>query len=63
MPVDQTADYDRALQMLKMEVSKDVELTEQEFMELVQDNWSWKRQFSLSNASLSATAMSYRKRR
>lgn len=50
-PVDHTEEYDRALAMLEMEVGDTVELTENEFAELVMDNWRWKPDFMTTNAS------------
>lgn len=38
--------YERALQMLAMETRDEVELSEQEFQQFVQDDWSWKREFA-----------------
>lgn len=58
-PMDQTKDYDRAIQMLAMSVDDVVNLEEHDFQCYVMDEWSWKKQWTLSNAgysqSLSAT--------
>lgn len=45
VPEDHTADYDRAIRMVTMEVSDEIELDEREFSELVMDDWGWKRQW------------------
>jgi hypothetical protein len=45
-PRDMTESYDRVLEMLAMETRDEVELTEQEFQQFVQDDWSWKREFA-----------------
>jgi HAMP domain-containing protein len=50
-PRDMTATYDRVLEMLAMETRDEVELTEQEFQQFVQDDWTWKREFA-TTASL-----------
>lgn len=50
IPVDQTKDYDRAIQMLEMEVRDEVELDEYTFKELVMDDWSWKPQSLATNS-------------
>jgi hypothetical protein len=50
-PQDHTADYDRALEMLDLEVEDTVVLQQHEFSELVQDDWGWKGQFSAHYAS------------
>lgn len=49
VPEDHTEDYDRAIEMLSWEVEDQIELTETEFRQFVQDNWSWKDQFIMSN--------------
>jgi hypothetical protein len=59
-PGDQTKDYDRAIRMLELTTDKTISLLEQEFSELVQDEWSWKGNFSLANSTLTATALTYR---
>ena len=40
--------YDRAIKMSEMSVEDELEMTEQEFNELVMDEWSWSRDFTLS---------------
>jgi hypothetical protein len=45
-PRNMTESYDRALQMLEMETRDEVELSEQEFQQFVQDDWTWKREFA-----------------
>lgn len=49
-PIDQTKDYDRAIQMLEMSVDENIQLSEQEFAEYVLDDWSWKHQFTATHA-------------
>lgn len=49
-PEDHSEDYDRAIKMVQMSVDENLELTEQEFAELVMDDWGWKRQFMTSTA-------------
>lgn len=56
-PSDHTEDYDRALQMLKMDVSDEVTLTEAEFANYVQDNWGWSGQWATTNASYTSMAL------
>jgi hypothetical protein len=48
-PEDHTADYDRVIQMLEMEVADTVEFSEQEFAQYIQDNWGWREQWGASN--------------
>jgi hypothetical protein len=49
VPEDHSADYLRAIDMLKWEVGDQVVLTEQEFRQFVQDDWSWKGKFASDN--------------
>lgn len=49
-PEEHTADYDRVIQMLQMEVKDEVELDEIQFAQYVQDEWGWQRSF-LANTS------------
>lgn len=54
MPEDHTDDYDRALGMLQMDERDQVLLTQQEYAQLVDDDWGWKRQWTNTNANYSA---------
>jgi hypothetical protein len=49
-PVDHTADYDRAIQMLELSVDDVTTLTTADFANLVQDQWQWTRQWAMSNS-------------
>ena len=40
-PEDHTEDYDCVINMLKMSVDQEVELTNHEFSQYVMDNWQW----------------------
>ena len=55
-PEDHTTDYDRRIQMFEMDVNPTVELDEQEFATFVQDDWGWRRQWTLSNSVYVAAA-------
>jgi hypothetical protein len=48
-PVDQTEDYDRAIEMLEMSVDDVIELSEDDFRCYVQDKWRWKGAWAISN--------------
>ena len=48
-PMDKTEDYDRAIEMLQMEVADDVVIGEGVFRCFVQDKWGWTDQLLLSN--------------
>lgn len=49
-PKNHSDDYERAIEMLDWEQADTVDLTESEFRQLVQDKWSWKGQFEMSNS-------------
>lgn len=50
MPQDHTADYDRAIEKMKMSQHEQVHLTDQEFAQYVMDDWAWKQQFTQTSA-------------
>lgn len=49
-PQDHTGEYERALKMLGLSVDDVIELDEQRFRCLVQDEWEWSRQWAMSNS-------------
>lgn len=53
-PIDNTADYDRAIKMMEMSVDENIELNEQEFRQYVQDEWSWRAAAALLNSTYAA---------
>ena len=55
-PEDHTIEYDRAIQMLEMDIDSTVKLSSTEFQNYVQDEWGWTDRFLTSNASYSRTA-------
>lgn len=55
VPVDHTADYNRAIKMVEMSINATVSLSETDFAQYVMDDWGWQTQF-LSNTYGSATA-------
>lgn len=48
-PEDHTSDYDRVLAMLDMSVDSNVQLSNEEFANYVQDDWDWKRVWGMIN--------------
>jgi hypothetical protein len=56
-PEDHTKDYDRVIKMLEMTEEDTVELTSTEFGQYVQDEWSWKDEFTTSNSKYLNAAM------
>lgn len=49
-PESHLDDYDRAIQMLQWHTTEEVELTGEEFENLVMDKWQWKDRWSVSNS-------------
>lgn len=49
-PVSHAKDYQRVIAMLDASVDTHVMLEEHDFQQYVQDEWTWKEQFSASNA-------------
>jgi hypothetical protein len=49
-PVDHTADYDRAIQMLELSVDDVITLNRADFANLDQDQWQWTQQWATSNS-------------
>lgn len=50
-PVDQTADYDRAIKMVEMHTGGTIDLDEKRFANYVMDDWEWSENFKLSNSA------------
>lgn len=50
-PVDYTAEYDAALQMLTWEVNDEVTLDQDSFRQLVLNQWHWARNFAANTSS------------
>jgi len=44
-PEDHSADYDRALEMLRMSLDDEIVLAEDDFQCFVMDDWGWKGKF------------------
>lgn len=55
-PEDHTKDYDRLLKMLSMTTEDEINLTETQFAQYVEDDWVWKQQFLTTNSSYSEKA-------
>ncbi len=49
-PVDQTPEYDTAIEMLDWLVDDEIELTQQAFRQYIFDDWSWSQNWLHSNA-------------
>lgn len=50
-PVSYENDYQRAIRMLELSVEDVIEVEEDVFNQLVLDEWSWKRSFTMSNST------------
>lgn len=48
-PRNHEHDYQRAIEMCDWETGDQIDLTEEEFQQFVQDDWNWKHQFNTSN--------------
>lgn len=55
-PENHEEDYVRAIEMCDWEVKDEVELTEAEFQQFVQDKWQWKNNFEASNMMYTGSA-------
>lgn len=49
-PVNQVADYDRAIRKMEMSQHDEIYLNDQEFAQYVMDDWAWKANFTASSA-------------
>ena len=49
-PKDMTSEYDRVLRMLKLDVREEIELDEREYRQYVENDWSWRQEWPLSNS-------------
>ena len=55
IPRDHTSDYDRVIGMLEMHQGDSFELTEAEYAQYVNDNWSWAGEWRRSASTYSAS--------
>lgn len=53
-PVDQTPEYDTAIEMLGWSVANEAELSQEEFRQYIFDDWHWKRRWLHSNTAYMA---------
>lgn len=51
-PENHTKDYDRIIDMVAMDNSDSIELSEQDYSWYVLDNWDWKERYNLTSSSL-----------
>lgn len=56
VPEDHTEDYDRALRMLELSIDDEIDLTEEDVAQYVQDDWSWSRAWAANTGSYSNSA-------
>lgn len=50
-PTNYTEEYDRALEMLRWETADQIQLSEEDFRHLVQNEWAWSRSFNNLSAA------------
>lgn len=55
IPEEHTRDYDRAMAMLRMHKDDVIELSEQGYLQLVNDDWGWKSAFASNTSSYVVT--------
>ena len=55
-PMDQTPEYDKAIRQIEMSADDVIELHDNEFNCLVQNQWLWQKQFLHSNRAYSLKA-------
>jgi len=48
-PQDHTAEYDRAIDMLEMEVAEQVQISRVDFAQLVRNEWAWFHSATVTN--------------
>ncbi len=53
-PKDHTSDYDRAIRMVGLHQEPTIKLTEQDASQLIQDDWSWKREWLTTSTAYAA---------
>lgn len=51
IPEDHSEEYERLILMLQWDQADTVELDWSEFTQYVQDNWGWKKQWSVTNST------------
>ena len=56
-PEDHTRDYDRIIRMVQMHTGDAFTLSEADFSAYVMDDWSWKRQWVISNSGYAAAVV------
>lgn len=58
-PVSYEDSYKRAIRMLELSVEEIIEVEEDVFNQLVLDEWSWKRSFTMSNSTYKIGAAAF----
>lgn len=56
-PRDHTADYDRAIKMVRLHTGDEIRLTEQDVACYIQDDWGWKRSWLANSTAYAAAAV------
>lgn len=55
-PESHEKDYDTALEMLEWHENDTIEVSQSEFKQFIQDEWSWKRQFAATTQTYTTSA-------
>lgn len=56
VPQDHTDDYNRVIDMLKMDLNEEVELLETQYRCYVDNDWDWVRNFAVTNSGYTTLA-------
>jgi len=57
VPVDQTVQYNRVIEMIEMSLGDTVMLSEQDFKQYVMDDWTWSREWLHKNQQYGDTVL------
>ncbi len=57
-PMDQTKQYDQAIQMLQLHMNEEIDVDAETFRNLVMDDWQWTRQWAASNSGYTTSEVS-----
>jgi hypothetical protein len=58
-PVSHEAEYSRVIKMLKLSVDDSIEIDNQAYDAYVEDEWQWKKNFSVMNSIYATKAATY----
>ena len=56
VPEDHTKDYNRVIGMIEMTLDNEIELSESEYRQYVDDDWQWKTNFANTSSTYTSVA-------